>query len=284
MAGQEAGWYPDPEPESGARLRYWDGENWTAHTREMDAGSVPVQPGQQDSKSAGHDEAPKRLGGRARIASIALALVIPIEIWVILADLDYIGVVNRTLDGERIALSEYDSAEQATTSSSIAQTAVYVIAAITFLFWFARAFYNLPRLGVGPLRFGRGWSIGGWFVPILNLFRPKAIANDIWRGSDAAAKKEAFSDWKAQPVPAVVHWWWAMYIIGELLSRAVARVFIDQDETFATRQEAIDLLRDERTGFSLDVAASIVSIIAALLAIQVIRKLTKRQEEAGVPE
>ncbi len=156
---------------------------------------------------------------------------------------------------------------------------------IAFLCWFTRAYYNLPRLRVYPLRFDRGWSWGAWLVPILNLFRPKAIANDIWRGSDAAVRQEAFSDWKKQPVPVVLHLWWGAWLLTDILSRIVLRGFLntENDGPFRTQQAALEALREERTTSWLDIAASTSTIIAALLAIMVIMRLTQRQEEAGVP-
>ncbi len=30
-------------------------------------------------------------------------------------------------------------------------------------------------------RYGHGWAIGGWFVPILNFWRPMQVVNDVWR-------------------------------------------------------------------------------------------------------
>src|SRR5215213_2684690 len=32
-------------------------------------------------------------------------------------------------------------------------------------------------------RYGTGWALGSWFVPILNAWRPKQIINDIWHQS-----------------------------------------------------------------------------------------------------
>jgi hypothetical protein len=74
---------------------------------------------------------------------------------------------------------------------------VYLIGAVIFLFWFHRAYANLDALGARR-RHGKGWSIGGWFVPILNLFRPKQIVNDIWRGS-SEAEDWRIPRWRSSP-------------------------------------------------------------------------------------
>ena len=41
------------------------------------------------------------------------------------------------------------------------------------------AYENIERLGASDLRASRGWSIGAWFVPILNLVRPEQLMDDI---------------------------------------------------------------------------------------------------------
>ena len=76
-----------------------------------------------------------------------------------------------------------------------------IVAAFAFLIaWTSRLYRNLRPLGVRRLRFTEGWAIGGWFVPFVNLVRPKQILNDIWRGSDPA--RGDGDDWWGRPVPA----------------------------------------------------------------------------------
>jgi hypothetical protein len=61
-----------------------------------------------------------------------------------------------------------------------------VLAGGLFIWWFHRAYKNLASLGATGLRYGAGWAIGGWFIPLANLVLPKRIANDLWRASDPA--------------------------------------------------------------------------------------------------
>jgi uncharacterized protein DUF4328 len=89
----------------------------------------------------------------------------------------------------------------------------YFIAACMFMPWFALAYRNLRRLGIQQMRWGDGWAIGGWFVPFLSLARPKQIANDIWRGSESGADVSS-ERWHLGSVSAVIHWWWALFLIG----------------------------------------------------------------------
>jgi hypothetical protein len=57
-------------------------------------------------------------------------------------------------------------------------------AIIVFLMWFWRARLNAELLG-GPesQRMRRGWTIGGWFCPIVDLWFPCRIMLDIYRTS-----------------------------------------------------------------------------------------------------
>ena len=53
---------------------------------------------------------------------------------------------------------------------------------MVFIRWLSRAYKNLDVAAPGFRRYGHGWAIGSWFVPFLNLWRPKEIINDIHRG------------------------------------------------------------------------------------------------------
>ena len=55
------------------------------------------------------------------------------------------------------------------------------------------------------LRYGNGWAIGAWFVPILSLVRPKQMANEIWRGSERGVDLAGGEAGRgAEPRPLVV--------------------------------------------------------------------------------
>lgn len=51
---------------------------------------------------------------------------------------------------------------------------------IVFVVWFYRARINAEGRG-WPQRRSRGWAVGAWFVPLINLWYPFQIMADIWR-------------------------------------------------------------------------------------------------------
>lgn len=46
---------------------------------------------------------------------------------------------------------------------------------VVFLCWVYRANYNCRQWGAAGMRFTPGWSVGWFFVPIMNLFRPLQV-------------------------------------------------------------------------------------------------------------
>jgi hypothetical protein len=102
----------------------------------------------------------------------------------------------------------------------------------------------------------------------LNLFRPKQIANDIWRGSDPSAPAEQSVEWQERSVPALFQWWWGLYIFVGFSYNAAVR--IDWNATTAASHQ---------TAAGAGMFADSLSVIGAILALFVVRSATIRQEE-----
>ena len=88
------------------------------------------------------------------------------------------------------------------------------VLAFLFITWMFRAYGNLRALGATGASFGRGWSIGGWFLPFANLVIPKKIADDIWKSSDADTR--AGAAWRINPLDWRIHAWWAAFVAGRI--------------------------------------------------------------------
>jgi hypothetical protein len=72
----------------------------------------------------------------------------------------------------------------------------------------------------GERRYGVGWAIGAWFGPILNLRRPKQIANDIWRATNAPADPG---------ISPLLTLWWAAFLISNWASQIAFRTALSGD-------------------------------------------------------
>jgi len=153
-----------------------------------------------------------------------------------------------------------DSADSRESLVALLAFIVLIVAAVFFIRWFHRAYRNLRPLEGSEPRFKTWWAIGGWFIPIWNLFRPKQIANDLWRSSRAPGEP-------ANYVPALFQWWWAFFIISTLIENASFRADVSASDvdTYSTLA-VVDMFTDS------------LNVVAGILAILVVRRTTARMD------
>ncbi|WUD77629.1 DUF4328 domain-containing protein [Streptomyces sp. NBC_00510] len=100
------------------------------------------------------------------------------------------------------------------TSALLSQVFIYAIelAIVLFLVWLARARHNAQALSPQAQVPTRGWTIGAWFVPLVNLFAPRQFLLDIARASSTA--------WQEPKDRRLVNFWWAAWL-GHVLALLV---------------------------------------------------------------
>ena len=205
------------------------------------------------------------LSWTTRLVLGVLVLAIALDIVSIVSELSYHSLVDRGSNGGDVSLAQIQSADDRYSTIGWVQTGIYVIAAIFFIIWFSRAYKNLGRLGVEGLRWRDGWAIGAWFVPLLNFVRPKAIADDIWRGSDPELQPRTYLP-EDTSVPWYFHVWWALFIVNVIFSRIAIRQYQNAD-TLSSLSSATLLL----------VASDALDVIDAVFAAAVVYQTVNRQ-------
>ena len=96
-----------------------------------------------------------------------------------------------------------------------AQLMLFAATAAAFLHWLYDARVNLRAFGVRRPRYSRNWTLGAFFVPVLNAFRPYQVAAEIWQASDPGTL-DPF-DWRKAPTPRLLSWWWAACLAALVL-------------------------------------------------------------------
>jgi Domain of unknown function (DUF4328) len=193
------------------------------------------------------------LRGPMKWAIIALVAVAVLDAIGIVSDYLEYDLYDRILSGGSFTQHQLDDADLRQGTVAVLQLVALVASAVFFLRWFHRSYTNLRAVG-GEQRYGQGWAIGAWFIPILNLFRPKQIANDIWRGSDPA-----------NPVATLLGWWWAAFLVSQFADNIAGRLAFSGNTASDIRSADLASLLGE----SFD-------LIAAILAILVVRAMTAR--------
>lgn len=238
---------------------------------ESDVARAEPQPGTDARVSDGFHatsaDPPRRLRPLALAVMISLGLVTVANLVALWVDLIQLNIANDLESGRRVPFEELDASDDRVTTAGLFQSACYVTCMVAFLVWYGRAYRNLARLGARNLRWGNGWAIAYWFIPIANLFRPKQVVNDIWRASDPNLPgPTGWTDW---PVPALIHWWWAFWLLSSFADRIFFRRSLDDVQTPA------DFVSVSQTFVAWD----LVDLIPAVLAFLVVRSITARQEE-----
>ncbi|HLA85559.1 MAG TPA: DUF4328 domain-containing protein [Thermoguttaceae bacterium] len=139
---------------------------------------------------------------------------------------------------------------------------------ISFLMWFHRAHRNLRSLGATELRFSPGWAVGWWFIPIFNLFRPFQVMREIWRNSVPTTVVPVEDTWQRPTGSALVGWWWALFLVMNWSNRVVMRI---TDRATSIEELAV--------ASWLGLASALLIVLAALLAILVVYRVTANQEK-----
>lgn len=205
-----------------------------------------------------------------RLSNVVIALLtvhIVFDLAAFVVDVQMLRVVERIRDGALVTPEELFAHDDRVFWAGVLQTAADVVVAVPFIAWQRRAYRNLAPLGIRWLRFKPGWAIAGWFVPFVNFARPKSIVNDVWRASDPGLERDLYRPPEGAPVPGLINWWWGLFVaagvmypkldIGDRLDASVGRAIFD------LRRTAL---------------ADGMMVVAGILAILVVRRMTLRQE------
>ncbi|WP_235457169.1 DUF4328 domain-containing protein [Streptomyces olivochromogenes] len=202
--------------------------------------------------------------GLGRAAAVALGLVIAADLFAIWADLLNMRVADELADGAYTAGMgrRADHADSVYRVSGLVQTTALLASIVMFLCWFYRARVNAEVFDQAGHEKSRGWAIGGWFTPVVNLWFPRRITLDIWDASTA---------WGARRSHVLVNTWWTLWIISLFADRAAAVEYRKADTAselaFAARQMLF---------------SDAVDIVAAVFAILVVLRLTRMQHQKAL--
>jgi len=207
--------------------------------------------------------------GLAKAAVVLLAVTALLSIGSAFVSFDRASLISDFLSNPRsVSPSDIQSADDRVRAFALLGIASYLATGIVFILWFQRCYKNSQALGTSNLRFSSGWAAGAWFVPFLNLVRPKQIADDIWKSTDPDAPALQTSSWMGAQVPPLLHLWWALFVGASIVSRVVASM-----------ASSYDTLSELRTLDRVSAATDIVAVVAAILAALVVKSMTTRIEQ-----
>jgi Domain of unknown function (DUF4328) len=214
---------------------------------------------------ASRSEAPHRVRSTSRIADAIVALLVT-QILLLgveaLALFNRIRLLERAREGHFVTLAEAEQADNRVIASVVIWLVVFAVTAIVWCVWQHRAQRNAIELAYGKLEFTPGWAVGWWFVPFANLVKPFQTVRELWKASHGGHNGQVVATW------SVIGWWWALWLIASVLERLTVRV--------GSRNDLSDLIRSDTT----EVVANGVMVVAAILAIMIVRSVVALQGRA----
>ena len=204
---------------------------------------------------------------RGRVQAVTVVFVITAVVCTGAVVSDYLEwrLMDRIIAGEQVTDAEATANDDRQGAIGLVQLALLVAAAVVFIRWMYGAYRNLAVVAPAERRYSPGWAIGSWFVPIMNLFRPKQMVNDIWRagGRDASDAQPGF----------LLLAWWLLWLLSSFIVNFAARSYTNAD----TAEEV-------KTGTILYFISDAMSVAGAILAIVVVRRGTDRLDaKAAAP-
>jgi hypothetical protein len=124
---------------------------------------------------------------------------------------------------------------------------------------------NAIELAYGKLEFTPGWAVGWWFVPFANLVKPFQTVRELWKASHGGDNGRVVATW------SVIGWWWGLWLGASVLERFIVRA--------GSVKSPSDLIRHD----TWEIVANGVTVVAAILAIMIVRSVVALQERAVAP-
>lgn len=208
--------------------------------------------------------------GAARWARGLLFATLALAIVGIISGLLQCELVSRGVGGISDAEASANDARQQIIG--ILQMVAMAANAVAFLVWFHRVHKNLPALQGRELKYTSGWAIGGFFVPILNLFRPLQVMREVWHGSNPTTlERDQMDDGpmvrNQLGTPALVGFWWGLFLTASFLGNLIFRLALSNDHSIDDLQRMTFLL----------VASDVLDVPAVLVAVRLIGRITEWQ-------
>ena len=136
----------------------------------------------------------------------------------------------------------------------------FTASGILILRWIYRANFNARQLDGSNLKFSPGWSVGWYFIPIANLWKPYQAMKEIWQTSANPSTQ------KQQSTEALLPWWWFTWLFYNFTNAASNRLWLRADD--------IDELL---TANAVSLASQTTQIFLCLIFLGIVKRVFSMQ-------
>lgn len=129
---------------------------------------------------------------------------------------------------------------------------------IAFFAWSSRTVDNVPALGGGTPKESPRSSVGWWFVPIVDFWKPYTIIREVWDRISVPSRPGG---------GLIVEAWWLTLIVGFLVDKVAAAL-----ETNAPSWSTLQVAR------GIELVSVVSYLAAAVLGFMMIREIQARAD------
>ncbi|WP_328331559.1 DUF4328 domain-containing protein [Kribbella sp. NBC_00382] len=147
----------------------------------------------------------------------------------------------------------------------VAAIALFAAAAV-FIVWLWRVRWNAEMFCRGEHRFTRGWVLGSWICPVVNLWYPKQVVDDIVAASDPRTPT-GIESLRGIPGTRLVWAWWLTWVVGLVLDNVAQRSVLN----------GAPQLSELRTNAVMSGISAISTTAAAVLAVMLVQRINELQ-------
>jgi hypothetical protein len=162
-----------------------------------------------------------------------------------------------------------DQADLISGSLGIVAALALLASAIVFIVWLWRVRWNAEMFCKGEHRFTRGWVLGSWICPVVNLWYPKWVVDDIVAASDPRTPPLT-PTLRGIPGTRLVWAWWLTWVVGLVLDNVAQRSVLDGAAQLSD-------LRTNAVMSSISAASTTAAAVLAVILVQRINDLQMRR-------
>lgn len=202
---------------------------------------------------------------RARNAILMIWIVTVIAILSLLSSFIQYGLLLDMQNGQTVSMDDADINDIREGFILLLYLIAYIISGVTFIMWFRRAYFNLHQR-VNHLAHSEEWAVIGWFVPVINFFRPYTIMDELSKETQEYLNLHQIRTPRKQN-QALIGWWWALWIITGVLA------YINKDSGIMEEVLTGAITQEKLMGDTmLDILTSVLEIPLAVITVNVIKQ------------
>jgi hypothetical protein len=201
---------------------------------------------------------------RAKAAIYLVGIVMGIEIVSLFFDLFQYKLLNAIIEGGVVSETIATLNDACQRITAIVYLIAYIVSAYTFIRWFRRAYYNLHQK-VKKVLHDESWAVGSWFVPIISLYRPFNIMQELFQKTEKLLSN-GIEEYRVTGKFVILNWWWGFWILSNILGQFVLR--------YTNSADTIEKLMFSTIA---SIVSSIIGIVLAIITIIVIKKYSSME-------